>query len=284
MFGVEVSMGFLASLAPEAAGRLIPFLEAVKSRLSSSRLVHADETSDQVGLRTIWFHVAANADATYLFASPTRGRAAPDEAGVLPGFRGVMMHDRLSMYFGYDNATHVVCGAHLLRDLDSVAHRPSQAWAKRMRALLLEMNSAAHAARARGHVRLGYRQRDELLARYDTIVKDALVANTALLSRERNSLEHESYNLAVALQKRRAEVTRFVIDLSVPFTNNEAERSLRMAKLHRKISGCFQSEDHARHFAAIRSYLATARKHDTGGLAVLSMLFRCGCWLPPAVT
>jgi transposase len=284
MFGVEVSTGFLASLAPEAAGRLAPFIDAVKTRLVSSSLVHADETSDQVGLRTIWLHVVANRDATYLFASPTRGRSAPNEAGVLPDFRGVMMHDRLSMYFGYDKATHVVCGAHLVRDLASVAHRPSQVWAKRMRALLLEMNSAAHGARAKGQVRLARRTRDEFLARYDAIVEDALVANTALLSRERNSLERESYNLAVALQRRRSEVTRFIVDLSVPFTNNEAERSLRMAKLHRKISGCFQSEDHARHFATIRSYLATARKHNTGALEVLSVLFRGGVWLPPAIT
>ena len=43
------------------------------------------------------------------------------------------------------------------------------------------------------------------------------------------------------LAKVRAEATRFALDLSLPFTNNEGERSLRMAKLHKKISGCFQA-------------------------------------------
>ena len=284
MLGVEVSTGFLASLAPEAAGRLRPFIEAVKELLLTSPLVHVDETSDQVGTRTIWLHVVADDEATYLFASPTRGRAAPDAAGVLPSFRGVMVHDRLSMYFGYDKATHVVCGAHLVRDLASVAHRPSQIWAKRMRSLLLEANEAAHTARARGRARLSCRQRDEFLVRYDALVADALEANRPLLSRDRNSLERESYNLARALEKRRSEVTRFIVDLAVPFTNNAAERSLRMAKLHRKISGCFQSEDHARHFATIRSYIATARKHGLDSLDVLGELFRGGVWLPPPIT
>ena len=284
MLGVEVSAGFLASLAPEAAGGLAGFIDELKRRLRGRPLVHVDETSDQVGCDTWWLHVVADELFTYLFADKTRGKAAPDAAGVLPGFTGVMVHDRLSMYFRYSDATHAVCGAHLIRDLASVAHRPSQQWAKKMRRLLLEMNDAAHAAREAGKSTLGRRKLKAFLASYDTLVAQGLAANPPLATRDRNSLERESYNLAVALRNRRSEATRFASDLSVPFTNNEAERSLRMAKLHRKISGCFQSEDHARHFAVIRSYLATARKHDLGGLDVLGRLFRGDAWIPPATT
>jgi hypothetical protein len=51
-----------------------------------------------------WFHVVSNDLYTYLFASPTRAKSAPDEAGVLGEFAGVMVHDRLAMYFKYDHA------------------------------------------------------------------------------------------------------------------------------------------------------------------------------------
>ena len=47
----------------------------------------------------------------------TRAKSAPDEAGVLPEFAGVMVHDRLAMYFKYDKATHAICLAHVLREL-----------------------------------------------------------------------------------------------------------------------------------------------------------------------
>jgi len=57
-----------------------------------------------------------------------------------------------------------------------------------------------------------------------------------------------------------------------------------MAKLHRKISGCFQGDDSAQHFAAIRSYIATARKHGVGALEVIAGLFRGDVWMPPATT
>ena len=280
MYGIEVSTGFLAGLAPEAAGGLSGFVGALKERLLRSRLVHVDETSTQVGTATWWLHVVSSTDATYLFADRTRGKDAPDAAGVLTSFSGTMVHDRLSMYFGYEKATHAICGAHLVRNLASVATRPSQVWASKMRRLLLETNAAAHDARAKGRHRLKPRELEAFLHSYDALVADGLAANRPLLSRDRNVLERESYNLACALRDLRSEATRFATDLGVPFTNNEAERSLRMAKLHQKISGCFQSEGHARAFAVLRSYLDTARKHGLGALAVLGLVFTGHPWQP----
>ena len=52
MYGIEVSTGFLAGLALEAAGGLSGFVQALKARLLGSRLVHVDETSTQVGTAT----------------------------------------------------------------------------------------------------------------------------------------------------------------------------------------------------------------------------------------
>jgi len=228
--------------------------------------------------------VASNELYTYLFASPTRAKSAPDEAGVLGAFRGVMVHDRLAMYFGYDQSTHAICGAHLQRDLASVGLEWDQGWANDMAALLTEMNDAAHEARAAGRARLPRRRLAGYLARYDALVDAGLRANPKPKHRERDQIERDSYNLALALMRLRAEATRFATDLAVPFTNNEAERSLRMAKLHKKISGCFQSDDGARSFATIRSYLATARKHDVGALDALAQLFRGEAWIPPRTT
>ena len=180
-----------------------------------------------MGTKKWWLHTATSELYTYLFASPTRGKAAPDEAGVLGQFRGVMVHDRLSMYFNYDKADHAICGSHVLREL---------------------------------------------------------AANPAPVGRQRDYLERKSHNLVAALEKLKTEATRFATDLSVPMTNNAAERSLRMAKIHHKVSSCFQSEEGARAFATVRSYLATARQHGVGGLDVLAQLFRGEAWMPPPRT
>ncbi|MCU1490655.1 MAG: archae-like transposase [Acidimicrobiaceae bacterium] len=284
MLGAPVSTGFVASLAGEAAGSLDPFLVEVAERLVASPVVHVDETPDQVRTEQVWFHVCATERYTFLYASATRAKTAPDEAGVLGRFTGTMVHDRLAMYFKYQDAAHATCGAHLLRDLEAAGVRWNQTWAAEMATLLTETNTACHAARAAGKGRLAGRVLADFLATYDALTEAAFSANPEPVGRKRNYLERKSYNVAVALRDRRTEVTRFASDLSVPFTNNQAESSLRMAKLHQKISGCFQGDDSAQHFAAIRSYIGTARKHGVGALEVLAGLFRGEVWIPPALT
>jgi len=83
-----------------------------------------------------------------------------------------------------------------------------------------------------------------------------------------------AYNLLLRLHEREAQVLRFMQDLRVPFTNNLAERAMRMPKVKQKISGCFRTLAGAQNLCLIRSYLDTARKQGVGMLAALQSAFR----------
>ena len=179
MLGVPVSTGFVASLAKEAATLLDPFLTALAEQLVASPVVHVDETPDQVRTGTVWFHVCATDLHTFLYASDTRGKAAPDEAGVLGRFTGTMVHDRLAMYFNYTDASHAVCLAHILRDLEAAGAGSNQSWAQEMQELLKETNRACHVARAKGKKRLGPKALASFLSSYDALVA-AVVGITEL--------------------------------------------------------------------------------------------------------
>ncbi len=54
----------------------------------------------------------------------------------------------------------------------------------------------------------------------------------------------------------------FAADPAVPFTNNTAERTIRMPKVKQKIVGCFRTLVGARGFAAIRPHLSTRDKQN----------------------
>jgi hypothetical protein len=74
---------------------------------------------------------------------------------------------------------------------------------------------------------------------------------------------------------RRAEqVLAFLDGLTIPFTNNQAERDLRMVKVQQKISGTFRSERGLTAFCRIRSYLSTMHNRGHTMLTALVAVFR----------
>ncbi|KAI4445028.1 hypothetical protein C823_007916 [Eubacterium plexicaudatum ASF492] len=66
--------------------------------------------------------------------------------------------------------------------------------------------------------------------------------------------------LAERLANYKASVCLFIHNFHVPFDNNQAERDLRMIKVKTKVSGCFRTEEGARDYLKIMSYVGTAHK------------------------
>jgi transposase len=148
-----------------------------------------------------------------------------------------------------------------------------KSWAEPLRELLLEMKAAVELAGQDGGRNLAAEEQAGLLHRYDELVSKGLAvnpaeANTAAESPSASAAEasqaagcqKQARNLLLRMQRKREEALRFMTDFSVPFDNNQAERELRMVKLQQKTSGCFRSEEGARRFCRIRSYVSTMRK------------------------
>jgi transposase len=284
LLGVRVSTGFLDSVYAEGADGLAGFITAVLAQLRDADVVYMDETSDRLGKGTVWFHVACTELLTLLHADITRGPDGIEATGLLPDFTGVAVHDRLGWYFDYDQPTHAACGAHLLRNLASVGVSFDQTeWTSSMAALLLEMKAAATTARAKDKKKISKKILADYFARYDTIVTEALNANPQPVGRKRDTIETESYNLALAFCDKKDAICRFATDLRVGFTNNLAERDLRMVKIHKKVSTAFRAIEGAERLATVRSYLGTAIKHELDPLDVLVRLFHGDAWIPQRI-
>jgi transposase len=70
--------------------------------------------------------------------------------------------------------------------------------------------------------------------------------------------------------ERKEDVLRFLVDPTAPFTNNQAERDIRMVKLRQKIAGGFRSDQGAEIYAIIRSFISTAKKQGWKIIEVLT--------------
>ncbi|EFH88784.1 IS66 family transposase [Ktedonobacter racemifer] len=280
LWGCALSDGTLASWIAEAASTLEPTMQVLKGRLLASRLTHVDETGVRIKGLLHWMHVAATRWLTVYGWHRKRGQEAIDAIGVLPQYQGRTMHDRWRSYDRYPCA-HSVCGAHFFRDCLFVAEQEKRPWAQAMYELLLQMKETADAFRAQGAKAVPQAERDALVLQYFEVLRQGFAEHFALAPPGRGPApkkpgrksQNASENLLDALLKRAEQVLAFLDDLSVPFTNNQAERDLRMIKVQQKISGTFRSEHGASAFCVIRSYLSTMRKQGRSMLAALAAVF-----------
>ncbi len=93
------------------------------------------------------------------------------------------------------------------------------------------------------------------------------------MNRKKKVKQTKERNLLNRLRDYEEQVLLFIRIKEVPFTNNQAERDIRMIKVHQKISGQFKSMASAKHFCRIRSYLMTAKKTGNSPYDKLNHLF-----------
>jgi transposase len=216
--------------------------------------------------------VASSQKLTHYQASSHRGYEGFQDAGILPNYKGNLIHDCFGSYF-QTPAQHGLCNAHLLRELQRVEEQYRQGWATDMRALL---RGAKIEVEASPHQKLSKTRIQELHHTFSTLLTQGKALNPAkppLPTKKRGRTKQSfAYNLLARLDTYQDDILRFIKDPSVPFDNNLAERDLRMIKLKDKISGGARGQG-AKFFARIRGYLSTLRKQSIPTLAALHSLF-----------
>ena len=261
LYGVALSTGTVQSCIRQAAEQLFPSHQQIAQALREQPVVHFDETGHRVAARLRWLHTAGTAQLTWYFSHDKRGQLAMDDAKILPGFKGVAVHDGLPAYRHYE-CTHALCNVHHLRELIYLEETTQQPWTRQMMDYLCaakqEADEAKSAQMPMGRQRLVY-----LRQAYESILCEGEAANplSSIRQAARGRVpQTPAVNLLKRLRRYGEDVLRFLENLAVPFDNNQAERDIRMPKLKQKTSGCFRTVAGAEDFAVIRSYIATLRK------------------------
>jgi len=277
LFGDDLAASINESTILSASGRAYARLEgseqAIRDGLRRSALLHVDETGLRCEGRLHWLHSASNTALTYYFVHRKRGRDALDSsASLLPGYRGYLVHDCWSSYFRFDQAQHALCGAHLLRELTAqvgqgYACASQSHWASDLIALLLD----AHEQVAREGVldRSTYYRFKE---RYFALLRAGLATHWPYLHQPGQAgrkSRGKARSLIKRLIKHHQAVWAFARHPQVPFTNNQAERDIRMVKLKQKINGGFRTTYGAAIFARTRGFCSTVRKQGQSVFAEL---------------
>jgi len=273
----KISNGTIYNMLNSFYDKLIPFENDIKKLLLNSEVIHVDETGNRVKDKLYWTHTVSTSIVTYYMIHQKRGKEAMDIMDILPNFNGIAVHDHWKPYNKY-NCTHSYCNAHHLRELVGVTQNEKVRWASDMHSLLTNMNNYIYKLKENSKLKPSKGKIQHFYQQYDNICQSALkfypppteipkVANSGCEANfprktKRKPKQSKGKNLLDRFVAYKDEILRFFTNLLVPFTNNLAERDLRMIKVKEKISGCFASFKGAEIFNRIRGYISTIKKNN----------------------
>ncbi len=237
------------------AQELAGLAEHIEQQVQQAAVKHLDETGSRVAGGLQWLHVAS----TWLL---TCYRTSAQRGAMLAGVRGIIVHDFWRSYLTMGGVLHALCNAHHLRELKALMDIEKEPWARALPRFLRQTCQVANLARAQQRS-LRPRFLAWLSARYDRIWAQGLAFQEnqpplgAGLPTHRGRIRRRTgHNLLLRLRDHKEATLRFLYDPTVPFTNNQAERDLRMMKVRQKISGGFRSDTGAQTFAPLRTVLS----------------------------
>ena len=292
--GATPSPGFVHGMLSRAAALTSEVDKRIRALITLAYAVCCDETPLRVGAKKP--KPGRKKAEKYLLVACTElwthyqlgdRDLATFKAFVVKDLTGsVIVHDR---YQNYDSTelgalVHQLCCAHLLRDLDGAGEvYPDAHWPKQISDALRALIHEANLAREQNRPGIDPVVKAELLYRLHHGVLVGLSDTTTCGNRPG---ERKARLLLEVFRDRRADVLRFVDDLRVPPTSNQAERDLRPAKIQQKISGRLTSEQRTKDRYKILGYVSSAAKNGLDKMQVLRDAILGHPWMPdlPAPT
>lgn len=268
VFDCQMSNKTIANINQELAHQSEPTVEKIREKVLSSQVKHADETGMRIKGKTHWLHSLSTEKLTWYRVSQTRKDNEP-----LLSIKGIVVHDHWKSYYQLDGVEHSLCNAHHLRELKALNEIEGESWAKTLSQLLL----LAHQYKQRYAGLIPDSIESRLRRIYHSIVVRGIEYHQSLpplsqKSHRGRKKRRVGHNLLLRLKNYADDTLRFLESPDVPFTNNQAERDIRMMKCRQKISGGFRSWQGAENFVTIRSLISTARKQGRNILEVFTQV------------
>ena len=284
--GAGPSDGFVHGMLSRCATAVAEVVSMIKALITMTHVVGFDETTLRCGPAGQKKYVlSASTENATIYHLGGRDLDSFAEAGILPSFAGVAVHDRYSNYFHrrWENlAGHQACNSHLLRDFaDADEACPGAHWPAQAQRALRGLIRAWHTARENGLAEIAQDIRDPLILEFRRAIRVGLAQVPQMPGPRHSTAQHPGRDLLEFCRDREDDVLRFCLDTRIWPTNNISERGVRPVKTQQKISGRLTSEDITQDRLDIRSYIDTARKHGCNVMDILRTVMSGAPWSPP---
>lgn len=266
--------GFITKLQKQASDKLKNFVFDIKEQIKASTLVQWDDTVARIADKEkACMRVYVGGLCVLYTAHMSKDTTGMDEDGILQNLPSTctVVHDHLlhnyCKEYKYQNAE---CNSHITRKLDGITQNAKHKWSDDMKNLLENTLEKRYEYQEKKIDSFSQEYIDEFDKKYDAIIESGF--KEYIEFKHKYEFEREE-NLLEFMRDFKKEITAWIRDFSLPFSNNLCETLLRMLKSKLKISFRFKSLAYAKYFADIVSYTETCGRFEVNKVEALRRLF-----------
>lgn len=268
---IDLSEGYIAKLQERASKKLEGFIKDMKKEIIKQPLLHWDDTVIMINTKRSCLRFYGTEKLALYTAHSHKNKEGLDEDGILSCLpkNTVVEHDHNKINYKkeyiFKNAE---CNRHLISDLKKVIDNLNHKWAKKLIELLTKTNNKRKRLIEKGKEEF---EQEELNKIEDKFEKIMIQANQENEEEKQKYYVSDEKTLILRILDYKNEYFLWIYDFDIPFTNNLSERSLRGAKSKMKSAGQFWSEESAKWYATIKTYIETCNRN---GINVYNALLK----------
>lgn len=269
---IHPSEGYLIKQQRKAAGALEPFMDELKKTCLTQGTIYWDDTVIDINKRRGCLRFYGDERIALYTAHLHKNKAGLDDDGILKLLPAetMVMHDHNKV--NYNKAysfSNIECNVHLLRDLQKTTDNLQHSWSGELKKLLEKTNADRNAAMERGESAFDDADVRTFFLTFDRIMLRATEEHRTEFNKYYGNEERA---LILRILDYKDNYLAWVVNFELPFSNNLSERALRGIKSKMKVSGQFQSEETAGHYAKVKSYIETCYRNGINEVAALIRL------------
>ena len=270
---INPTEGYLAKLQKQASNQLNNFVEELRKNLINSTLIQWDDTVITINGKQGCMRYYGNDFICLYKAHERKNKEGLDKDNILALLNSntVVEHDHNKVNYnpeyGFINAE---CCQHLIRDLKKVkVNIPERTWCDEVIKLFQSYDHKRKELMKEKQDTFTIEEINEFILQLDLNLLKGIEENE---NDKKSYYSKKELTLIYRIMEYRDNYIYWILDFSIPFTNNLSERNLRGIKSKMKVSGQFQNINRAEDYANVRSYIETCRLYGKNEYDCLTRL------------
>ena len=269
---IKISPTTVLNTVSQFSKKSKPVLKEMKEKILKEPVINEDETPINVNGKIMSTIGVFTDKISITEAFKNRKLESFEEMGILDKYIGTVCHDHNNIHKSFIQSKQAECNFHILRYCKAEYEVHKWESIKEFMNYLLGLRDKVDELKLKektAFTEVEYEQsKKEYLEKLDSWDKEHLE------KADKNKTEYYKgeKNLKTRLREYVDDHLRFLTDFRIDFTNNLAERGLRIIKGKLKVSGCFRSLESAKHYCDALSIIGTSKKQNVNvGFAIESI-------------